>query len=334
MAFNSIEWILTLPLSLGVPGMVAFNSIEWIPVPLPQGPDVGVEILLSIPLNGFSPSPGHNISITAKVNTFNSIEWIPSPKTRITSWLANSIFQFHWMDSYPSPSWCGCWQQLCFQFHWMDSHPLPILRLNAGRAPFNSIEWIQQLECPIWLRSLLQTLSIPLNGFEIQRPSVHPHQPATLSIPLNGFPLALRRLHPHYYRVLSIPLNGFGRANSRRVNPEHAAFQFHWMDSQGGDEGYDWCMLPFQFHWMDSPAGFAWTTRASQYAFNSIEWILHHHGLCCVWKFFHFHLYGFYSIKPPGGGLMIIVSARVYKRFSLIPQGFSHAVYGIFNCIL
>ena len=61
-------------------------------------------------------------------------------------------------------------------------------------------------------------------------------------------------------------------------------------------------------------------------SFNSIERILHHHGLCCVWKFFHFHSYGFYSIKPPGGGLMIIVSARVYKRFSLIPQGFSHAV--------
>jgi len=32
------------------------------------------------------------------------------------------------------------------------------------------------------------------------------------------------------------------------------------------------------------------------------------------------------QLSPPGGGLMTLVSARVYKRFSLIPQGFSHAV--------
>jgi hypothetical protein len=37
-------------------------------------------------------------------------------------------------------------------------------------------------------------------------------------------------------------------------------------------------------------------------SFNSIEWILHHHGSCSVWKALSSPLYGFYPIKPPSGG--------------------------------
>ena len=42
-------------------------------------------------------------------------------------------------------------------------------------------------------------------------------------------------------------------------------------------------------------------------SFNSIEWILHHLGSCTLWKSLSSPLYGFYSIKPPGGGSIYMV---------------------------
>jgi hypothetical protein len=52
--------------------------------------------------------------------------------------------------------------------------------------------------------------------------------------------------------------------------------------------------------------------------FNSIEWILHHHGSCSVWKVLSFPLHGFYSIEPPGGGSMYVVLGRVFKLYAFI----------------
>jgi len=45
-------------------------------------------------------------------------------------------------------------------------------------------------------------------------------------------------------------------------------------------------------------------------------------------------LYGFYSIKPPGGGSVYMVWDLVFKLFAFILHQFSHVVDGSFHCIL
>ena len=83
---------------------------------------------------------------------------------------------------------------------------------------------------------------------------------------------------------LSIPLNGF----------RHSSALFTWVIIS---------FITFNsIEWIPDIVTYPEGEVAVTQTFNSIEWILHHHGLCCVWKFFHFHSYGFYSIKPPGGG--------------------------------
>jgi hypothetical protein len=46
---------------------------------------------------------------------------------------------------------------------------------------------------------------------------------------------------------------------------------------------------------------------ADKVAFNSIEWILYNHGSYSLWKVLSSPLYGFYSIKPPGGDFIYMV---------------------------
>ena len=56
-----------------------------------------------------------------------------------------------------------------FQFHWMDSKVFVDLREADDKTPFNSIEWIPRALTELGFTVLYNNLSIPLNGFLLQR---------------------------------------------------------------------------------------------------------------------------------------------------------------------
>ena len=130
--------------------------------------------------------------------------------------------------------------------------------------------------------------------------------------------------------ILSIPLNGFG-GKSVYLSPAcgRGVFQFHWTDSASSER----CVEPaptsdsFQFHWTDSRERYL--SGGDRYCcgpFNSIERILHHHGLCTLWKPVHLHYLDSLPLTPQLGVSCILWSPE-FICFSVPSPWFFPCVY-------
>jgi len=67
--------------------------------------------------------------------------------------------------------------------------------------------------------------------------------------------------------------------------------------------------------------------------FNSIEWILHHHGLCTLWKSAHLH-YLDSLLLTPGWGSHVCCGVRGLYVFRFPLHGFSHVFIWEFQLLL
>ena len=128
-------------------------------------------------------------------------------------------------------------------------------------------------------------------------------------------------------------------------------FQFHWMDSSDvtstsgltclhcwAFNSIEWIpIIPayipeppkstinFQFHWMDSNVMLL-KELGKKGSFNSIEWILHHHGLCTLWKPAHLHYLDSLPLTPRLGVSCILWSPE-FICFSAPSPWFFPCVY-------
>ena len=120
--------------------------------------------------------------------------------------------------------------------------------------------WI--LQAVLWMLSGMGLLSIPLNGFQRASANVIASLLGDLSIPLNGF---LEEKEKELEKMEERTFNSIERILMPRELYEKRKATFNSIER--------------------IPSGALLPPRPAGAPFNSIERILHHHGLCCVWKF-------------------------------------------------